>query len=54
MFLSWQDRLTASYSTFAYVNQPAVVAPVGEAFSLTGTNRAVLYGGKEDDILGRL
>ena len=25
-----QDRLTDSYSTFAYANQPARVAPAGE------------------------
>lgn len=39
-----QDRLTDSYSTFAYVNQPAAVAPVGEAFRLTGAaGRKALY-----------
>jgi len=27
-----QDRLTESYSTFAYLNQPAKVAPAGEAW----------------------
>jgi len=27
-----QDQLTQSYSTYAYVNQPAKVAPVGEAW----------------------
>jgi len=27
-----QDRLTESYTTFAYFNQPAKVAPVGEAW----------------------
>lgn len=39
-----QDRLTDSYSTFAYVNQPAKVSPAGEAFRLHG-NRGVLYSG---------
>lgn len=41
-FDGMQDRLTRSYSTFAYVNQPAKVAPAGEAFRLVG-DRGYLY-----------
>ena len=36
-----QDRLTESYNTFAYVNQPAKVAPAGEAWR-TWSNRDIL------------
>lgn len=39
-----QDRLTESYNTFAYVNQPAVVAPAGEAWR-TWSNRDELFSG---------
>merc|ERR1711936_39488 len=39
-----QNRLTDSYTTFAYVNQPAKVAPAGEAFR-DYTNRASLFTG---------
>merc|ERR1712142_583922 len=39
-----QDRLTESYSTFAYLNQPAKVAPAGEAWR-TYANRAALFTG---------
>jgi len=39
-----QDRLTDSYNTFAYVTQPAKVAPAGEAFRTYG-NRGVLFTG---------
>jgi len=40
-----QDRLTDSYSTFASTNQPASVAPVGEAFRGFGDTRQSLYSG---------
>ena len=43
-FDGMQDRLTESYNTFAYVNQPAVVAPAGEAFRLI-RSRGYLYSG---------
>jgi len=39
-----QDRLTESYSTFAYTNQPARVAPAGEAWR-GYTDRASLFAG---------
>merc|ERR1719430_525648 len=39
-----QDQLTQSYSTFAYVNQPAKVAPAGEAWR-TYSNRNSLFSG---------
>jgi len=42
-FDGMQDRLTESYSTFAYVNQPAKVSPAGEAFRLVGEGRSYLY-----------
>ena len=34
-----QDRLTESYTTFAYLNQPAAVAPAGEAWRLYSIHR---------------
>jgi len=37
-----QDQLTQSYNTYAYVNQPAKVAPVGEAWR-TYSNRNSLF-----------
>jgi len=37
-----QNRLTESYNTFAYVNQPAKVAPAGEAFRIY-ENRGALF-----------
>ena len=40
-----QNRLTESYNTFAYVNQPAIVAPAGEAWR-TWPNRNELFSGK--------
>jgi len=39
-----QNRLTDSYNTFAYINQPAVVAPAGEAWR-SWPNRDELFGG---------
>eukprot|EP00090_Calanus_glacialis_P001381 TRINITY_DN10982_c0_g1_i5.p1 TRINITY_DN10982_c0_g1~~TRINITY_DN10982_c0_g1_i5.p1 ORF type:complete len:587 (-),score=157.01 TRINITY_DN10982_c0_g1_i5:46-1806(-) len=39
-----QNRLTDSYSTFAYLTQPAKVAPAGEGFRNYG-NRAALFDG---------
>jgi len=39
-----QDQLTQSYNTYAYVNQPAKVAPVGEAWR-TYSNRNSLFAG---------
>jgi len=39
-----QNRLTESYSTFAYLNQPAKVAPAGEAFR-NYSNRGALFTG---------
>jgi len=39
-----QDRLTESYTTFAYLNQPAAVAPAGEAWRLY-SNRGALFTG---------
>jgi len=39
-----QDQLTQSYSTYAYVNQPAKVAPVGEAWR-TYSDRNSLFAG---------
>merc|ERR1712106_117195 len=39
-----QTRLTESYSTFAYLNQPAKVAPAGEAFR-NYSNRGALFTG---------
>lgn len=39
-----QNRLTESYNTFAYLNQPAAVAPAGEAWR-TWSNRDELFGG---------
>jgi len=44
-FAGMQDRLTDSYSTFASTNQPASVAPVGEAFRGYSDNRVTLYNG---------
>ena len=44
-FEGMQDRLTDSYSTFASTNQPASVAPVGEAFRGLGDTRQSLYSG---------
>merc|ERR1711915_776381 len=46
-----QDRLTESYSTFAYLNQPAKVAPAGEAWR-TYANRAAFS--QETDLTPRL
>ena len=43
-FDGMQDRLTESYNTFAYVNQPAKVSPAGEAFRLI-SNRGYLFSG---------
>ena len=40
-----QNRLTDSYNTFAYINQPAVVAPAGEAWR-SWPNRDELFGGR--------
>ena len=40
-----QDQLTESYNTFAYVNQPAKVAPAGEAWR-TYSDRNSLFGGE--------
>ena len=37
-----QDRLTESYSTYAYITQPARVAPAGEAWR-DYPNRAALF-----------
>ena len=37
-----QDRLTESYTTFAYLNQPAKVAPAGEAWR-NYPNRGALF-----------
>ena len=45
-FDGMQDRLTESYNTFAYVNQPAKVSPGGEAFRLI-SNRGYLYSADE-------
>merc|ERR1719250_332810 len=39
-----QDRLTESYTTFAYLNQPARVAPAGEAWR-NYPNRGALFTG---------
>jgi len=39
-----QDQLTQSYNTYAYVNQPAKVAPVGEAWR-TYSDRNSLFSG---------
>ena len=39
-----QGRLTESYSTFAYLNQPAKVAPAGEGFRIY-ENTAALFAG---------
>jgi len=39
-----QDQLTQSYNTYAYVNQPARVAPVGEAWR-TYSDRNSLFSG---------
>jgi hypothetical protein len=41
-----QDRLTESYTTFAYLNQPARVAPAGEAFR-NYANRGALFNGED-------
>jgi len=39
-----QEQLTNAYSTFAYVSQPAKVAPAGEAWAAY-TNRNALFAG---------
>ena len=44
-YAGMQDRLTDSYSTFASTNQPASVAPVGEAFRDFSESRQSLYSG---------
>ena len=41
-----QTRLTDSYSTFAYLNQPAKVAPAGEGWKIY-ENRGALFDGKQ-------
>ena len=39
-----QNRLTESYSTFAYLNQPAKVAPAGEGFRIYENRASLFYG----------
>ena len=39
-----QEQLTNAYTTFAYVSQPAKVAPAGEAW-LAYSNRNALFAG---------
>ena len=45
-----QNRLTDSYSTFAYLTQPAKVAPAGEGFRNYG-NRGALFDGNPTGII---
>ena len=40
--MSRQEQLTNAYSTFAYVSQPAAVAPAGEAWAAY-SNRTALF-----------
>ena len=42
--MSRQEQLTNAYSTFAYVSQPAAVAPAGEAWAAY-SNRNALFSG---------
>ena len=42
-FEGMQNRLTESYKTYAYVNQPATVAPVGEAFNIYSDRKSLFY-----------
>ena len=39
-----QDQLTQSYNTYAYVNQPAKVAPVGEAWRTYSDRNSLFHG----------